>query len=149
MIATYNETMASGMTIRIYSRFHRYIKFAIVGGMGSIINWSILYVLTEYAGLWYVVSSIIGILIATLNNYIINYHWAFRNERQNNTNMLTGWAKYQLSTGVCSLLYLGVLTMLTEVFGIWYMLSAIIAVFVSSTLNFLVVKKLVWGKKNA
>jgi len=132
----------------LYGKFNRYIKFAVVGGIGSIINWAILYALTEYCGVWYVVSSIIGILIATLHNYLLNHYWAFRDERQNNSNLLVGWIKYQLSTGVCSLLYLGILTGLTEVVGLWYMISAIVAVFISSTLNFIVVRKLVWGKKN-
>lgn len=133
----------------LYNKFNRYIKFAVVGGIGSIINWAILYALTEHVGLWYIASSVIGILIATLHNYLLNHYWAFRNERENNNNLFTGWLKYQASTGGCSLLYLGVLAGLTEVLGIWYMASAVIAVLISSTLNFVVVKKWVWGKNHA
>ena len=143
------QIAATQLTLNLYGKFNRYIKFAIVGGIGSIINWIILYAITEHAGLWYIASSVIGILIATLHNYLLNHYWAFRNERQNNNNLFVGWLKYQLSTGVCSLLYLGVLAGLTEVLGIWYMASAVIAVFISSTFNFLVVKKWVWGKNHA
>jgi len=128
-------------------KYQRYVKFAIVGGVGSIINWSILYALTEYAGLWYILSSIIGLLIVGTINYFANHYWTFKNEKGQNSNLFFGWMKYQVSNGLCSLIYLGVLALLTEKFGVWYMFSAMLAVLVSSTAMFFTVRKMVWGKK--
>lgn len=132
----------------ILVKYQRYVKFAIVGGIGCLVNWTILYCLTEFAGLWYIGSAVIGIVVANTNNYFINHNWAFKKERGNNKNLTTGWAKYIMTIGICSLIYLGVLALLTEKFGLWYIASAIIAVFTSSILSFLAVKKVVWGKKS-
>jgi len=133
--------------IRLLLKYQRYIKFAIVGGIGCIVNWTILYCLTEFTGLWYIASAVVGIVIANTINYFVNHNWAFEKERSNNNNLAMGWVKYMTTIGICSLVYLGVLALLTERFGVWYIASAVMAVGVSSTLSFLSVRKIVWGKK--
>lgn len=128
-------------------RFERYIKFGIVGGFGCLINWSILYCLTEYVSVWYIASSVIGIIVAATNNYVMNHYWTFRKEQASNKNMWTGWLKYQVANGLCSLIYLGMLAILTEVCKVWYMASAVIAVMISSTFMFLSIRRIVWRKR--
>ena len=130
----------------IFSKYQRYIKFCLVGGTGCLMNWTILYCLTEFAGLWYIASAVIGTVIANTNNYFINHNWAFGNEKENNKNLATGWVKYLTTAGVCNLIYIGLLALLTEVFGVWYIASAVMAVMISSTFMFLTIRKIVWGK---
>ena len=127
-------------------KFNRYIKFAVVGGLGCLLNWTILYCLTEFAGVWYIASAIIGTVVANTNNYFINHNWAFGNEKENNKNLATGWVKYLVTAGVCNLVYIGLLALFTEAFGVWYIASAVMAVTISSTFMFLAVRKVVWGK---
>jgi len=127
-------------------KYQRYIKFAVVGATGCLVNWTILYCLTEFAGLWYIGSAVIGTVVANTNNYFINHHWAFENEKENNENLATGWIKYLVTAGVCNLVYIGLLALFTEKFGVWYMVSAVMAVAISSTFMFLTVRKVVWGK---
>jgi len=58
--------------------FRRIFKSAIVGGIGAVINLTIQYFLTEYFGLWYIYSAIIGFLFSLINNYFLNYYWTFK-----------------------------------------------------------------------
>ncbi|MCS7120620.1 MAG: GtrA family protein [Candidatus Bathyarchaeota archaeon] len=63
-----------------FIRFHfkRASKSAIVGAEGAVVQMIVTYVLTEFFGIWYLISVSIGILIAFAHNYFLNYYWAFR-----------------------------------------------------------------------
>jgi dolichol-phosphate mannosyltransferase len=64
--------------IRLYFfKYRKIVKFLIVGGIGVGINLGFLYALTEWANIWYMLSSSIGILIATFWNFVMNNLWTF------------------------------------------------------------------------
>jgi GtrA-like protein len=45
------------------------IKFMVIGAVGSVVNLGVLYLLVEYAKLWYIWAEIIAIVIAFLVNF--------------------------------------------------------------------------------
>ncbi len=57
-----------GMLLRFY---------AASGAVAMIVNWGLLVLLTEYAGLNYQVANLIGILCGTLINFLASHYWAF------------------------------------------------------------------------
>lgn len=63
-----------------FVHFHakRAFKSALVGAEGALIQLALTYVLTEFGGLWYVLSAAIGILVAFTHNYLLNYYWAYK-----------------------------------------------------------------------
>lgn len=128
-------------------KFRRYITFACVGGIGALWYFGMLYFLTDYVGMWYGLSAIVGTLVAITNNYFINHYYTFRKERQHNKSLLRGWLKYVGNSAVGDGADWLVLVFLTEVFGLWYMLSAFIASAVASVLKYTVAKKYIWGGK--
>lgn len=56
----------------------RLFKYALVGVSGTLINLSVLYLLTEFAHMWYLTSEIIATLIAFVTNYTANTLWTYR-----------------------------------------------------------------------
>ena len=122
----------------------RFLKFCVVGWSGVVVHFVVLYGLTEYIHLFYVASAATAVVVAASNNYIINHKWTFRDARHENANVFVGWLKYLASVGFTELIYLGLLVLLTEVFGLWYMLSAGAAIAVTSILRYTVVAKWVW-----
>ncbi len=62
------------------NRFQRFFSFQCVSIIGLIINIGILYFLTDFFGIYYLVSNLIGILIVFFWNYLINRHvtWKLR-----------------------------------------------------------------------
>jgi len=54
-----------------------FIKYAIVGGSTMLLTWSLLYTLTEYMHLWYIVSAIIAWIIAVIISYLVNNYWTY------------------------------------------------------------------------
>lgn len=57
---------------RIVSRISRFLKFNFFCAGGAVINLAILWTLTEFAGLHYLLSNLVGIVTATLWNYGMN-----------------------------------------------------------------------------
>lgn len=68
--------MFSNKNISLY----KFIKFAIVGGIGSVITFGFTYLFTETAHLHYMVSLVIAVFFGTVNNYILNSIWTFSKE---------------------------------------------------------------------
>lgn len=126
-------------------KYKAFIKFGLIGLFGAIIHFIVLYSLTDIAGLWYILSAVVSIVTASTVNYVLNHKYTFQ-ERQI-SNHLVGWLKYQLMSGITDGVYLGILALLTEVFGIWYLLSALIAVSLIYPVKFIVASTLIWSKR--
>lgn len=58
--------------------YYKFTKFIIVGSVGAGIQLSLTYMLTEWAGLWYMLSLCIAIVIATAWNFTGNLKWTFK-----------------------------------------------------------------------
>ncbi len=127
-------------TNNLLSRYQRPLKFCIVGGSGALIGLGILYLLTDIVGLHYLVSNVVAFACSVSNNYLWNSKWTFRDKEAS----LIGYNKY---VGV-SLLGLGVnetiLWLLTALTGMYYMISAAIAIVGAFLVNYILSKRLVW-----
>ena len=55
----------------------QFIRYCIVGGLGSIINLAVLYCLTEFVGLWYMFSAVLATGIAVIWNFYGNRTFTF------------------------------------------------------------------------
>ena len=121
------------------------VRFLLVGSTGTVINFGLLWILTEYAGLLYILSAAIAGLLATVNNYTLNHLWAFGDRKGSNHNKVLGFLKYSMAVGLGYFAYLGVVALLTEI-GVWYMLSAGIATAVTIAIRFSAANWWVWRK---
>jgi dolichol-phosphate mannosyltransferase len=126
--------------------WRRFVKFCFVGLSGVGVGVGSLWLLTEVAGLFYVVAAVIAHLLAITNNFTWNQIWTFR-DRSQGSDVLTiseQWFKYLLSSSVMLGISLGILTLLTEVFSLQYILSALSAIAVTTPFNFLLGTFWVW-----
>jgi dolichol-phosphate mannosyltransferase len=56
----------------------RIFKFHVTAAGGFVVNWSLLVALTELAGIYYLVSNLVGILAGFVWNYAVNVKWTWR-----------------------------------------------------------------------
>lgn len=71
--------------------FKRFLKFGLVGGLGTIVN-LVIFALLTLAGVSSIISAIISFIVAATFNYILNSVWVFK-DRGHNCNK-TLWAKF-------------------------------------------------------
>jgi len=133
--------------ISLYLFKFRILRFGIIGLSGVVVHLPILYVLTEFVGLLYLWSAVISIICASTSNYFLNHLWTFSGQRSAAHNHFLGWGKYQLMSGITDGLYLGTLALLVELGGIYYMLSAGMAMVIIFIAKYLVARFYIWKKE--
>jgi dolichol-phosphate mannosyltransferase len=138
---------AKHMFYLVVYKCRRYISFALVGGLGDIPHFLILWLLTDYAHVFYVWSNMAAILFAGTQNYLINHILTFRKDRANNHNLFYGWTKFLVVMAVGDFgVQTGVAYLLNQYAHIYYILAVFLATIVSGLFKFLIVKRIIWGK---
>jgi len=124
---------------RFAARFidRRFLKFATIGGSGILVNFSILYTLTEYAGIHYSISSLVAIEVAVMFNFFLNDRWTWK-DRQNGSR-LRRMLRFHLAAGVSA--FFGnwsVLVFTTETLGVHYLFGNLLGIWAGSLMNFFI-----------
>lgn len=114
----------------------RLLRFDLVGVSGVFVNEGILYLLTEHAGFFYLISSVIAIQSAILNNFILNHLWTFKERRSESVGLLNRLGRFELISIAGAAVSITVLFILTSLFGIHYLVSNLIAIVIAFMVNF-------------
>lgn len=110
------------------------LRFGVVGVLAFIVDYGILYLLTEHVHLYYLLSSIISFLISLVVNYILSIKWVFDVQKKQTVKDVVIFAI--LST-IGLLINSLVMYLSVELFSIYYMIGKIIATFIVMVWNFI------------
>ena len=117
----------------------RFIKFCIVGLSGVGVNMGLLWLLTELGGMFYLLSAAISIETSIITNFILNNYFTFADRnRQGVKPFLSRLLKFNLVSLAGLGINLGILWLLTEGLGLFYMLSNIFGIVAATLWNYLV-----------
>ena len=124
--------------------FAQIIKFGFVGGTSFLIDAGILFLLTEFVGVHYLISGAISFTASVIYNYILSIKWVF--DAKEDVNKVQELAVF---IGL-SVIGLGLnqlfMWLFVDIFHIYYMLSKIIATAIVMVYNF-VTRKILIEKK--
>jgi putative flippase GtrA len=124
----------------------RLFKFSLVGGIGAVINTIFLWLFTDVAGIYYLYSSIVAIEIAIVMQFIMNDRWTFKEQKTTQVaQFLTRLVKSNIWRSSGLAVNIGVLYLLTEYAGVYYLLSNIVGIFCAFLLNYLLESRFTWG----
>lgn len=118
------------------SRLGQAVRFCVAGAAGVIAYYGALYGLTEYLGVWYVASAVIGFILNTGLNFTLQKLWAFQNkETQMVGRQLALYVAMTVSflIGNTTLLYL-----MVQYLHMWYIGAQMILTVVISILSFII-----------
>jgi dolichol-phosphate mannosyltransferase len=126
--------------------FIRLIRFSIVGVIGAGINTGLLWLFTDLAGIYYLLSSAIAIEIAILIQFLLNDRWTFKEKKTKGVKQfIVRILKSNLWRSGGLVVNIGVLYLLTEYAGIYYLTSNIFGIFCAFLWNYLFESRLTWG----
>lgn len=115
-----------------------FLYYFMIAGFCSLIDLSVLYVLTELAGLFYLLSATLSFILAQSLNYYLNKALNFRNKSRQIAKQLTMFvAVNAVGLGIS----LGMLALLVEIFGLWYIPARIISMLIAFNLNYFIHKR--------
>ena len=102
----------------------QFFRYVIVGGFSFVVDYGLLFVLTEYAGFHYIVSATLSFIAGLVVNYLLSTRWIFRNSKLSSTTV--EFIIYG-AIGVVGLVLNNILLYLfTDVLHIHYMISKLI-----------------------
>jgi len=118
--------------------FKKIFKFGVVGGLAFIIDYTLLYVLTEFGGLHELLSASISFTISLIFNYILSVKWVFDvNKKQTHKEVVLF-----VVLSVIGLLMNEIIILGGNLINVHYMISKLFATVVVMVFNFITRKKL-------
>ena len=56
---------------------HQFARYIVVGGLASVVDFGSLYLLTQFVGLYYLISAALAFLLGLVTNYCLSRLWVF------------------------------------------------------------------------
>lgn len=123
----------------------QFLRYVMSGGLAFVVDFATLYALTEFAGLHYLLSATIGFLAGLVVNYLLCIWWIF--EHRSQADQRKEFTVFAL-IGVAGLaLNNGLLFTLTDLAGINYLLSKMVAAAFILFFNFLLRRHILFSQR--
>jgi putative flippase GtrA len=123
-------------------RASRALKFTVVGGTGVIVNTSVLYLASRWAGLSLVAASVLAVELAAMSNYLLNDTWTFAARSRS----LRRFAKF--NTASLAGLALNVMSVLVLTrLGLYFLVADLIGIAAGFTANYTLSVRWVWVRE--
>ncbi|MDD2414190.1 MAG: GtrA family protein [Eubacteriaceae bacterium] len=115
-------------------RFAEIFRFGVNGGISFVVDYAGLYLLTEFAGIDYLISSGISFTLSVIVNYIICVKWVFEGaQNQNARSKFIFVASSVIGLGLTEFL----MWALVNKMGIYYMIAKIISTIIVMIWNYI------------
>ncbi|RXE55414.1 dolichyl-phosphate beta-D-mannosyltransferase [Methanoculleus taiwanensis] len=129
----------------VWHEWKKIFSFGLVGISGILVNMGLLYLLTEYAGLYYLLSALIAIELSIMNNFFWNDVWTFKSPKNLRLERkLHRFASFQFVAIGGLLINLTVLYVLTEIAGVYYLLANLAGILIAFAWNYMVNRHYTW-----
>ena len=131
------------ITNKTDNSYFQFIKYFFASGIALFADVSILFILTEYFNVYYIVSATISFLAGIAITYVFSKLYIFTKTKiHNKINEFTVF----LVIGIIGLILNNIfLYIFTEYFGIYYMLSKIFVIIVTYLWNYFARKKFIFS----
>ena len=119
------------------------MRFIIVGAITFVVDYGLLYICTEYLGLYYMYSTAIAFIVAVIFNYWLCVIYVFTNvQRQTSKQAILFIGSSVVGLGLNQIC----MWFFVEIFGIYYMLAKIISIIIVMAWNYIMKRKAVLDK---
>jgi putative flippase GtrA len=119
---------------------NRFTKFVFWGSLSIGPYYVGLYVLTDYYGLWYLPTAVVGMIMVHVLNFFLQKMHTFRERTWHAVHrQMTIYGSWAVVNYLSALV---ILTGLTELAGLWYFWSQCVATVVVSTISYFVTERI-------
>lgn len=118
---------------------NKIIKFSVVGGIATIIDFVCLYIFKEFLNIDVIIANTLSFIISVTYNYIASITWVFDVNKNKNKNVQ--FILFIVFSIVGLIINNVILYILTDKLNIYYLISKVIATIIVMIFNFITRKK--------
>ncbi len=122
---------------------NKFIRFAISGGIATIVDLSLLYTFTEFFHIWYLFSAALSFVVGSITHYSISRLWVFSS---NNGDRIKEFISFFTIHSMNLSISLTLVFILVEYAQMWYILAKILTVLITTFVNFFLQRKFTFNK---
>jgi len=100
-----------------------------------------------HGGINYLISAILASQVSTLNNFVLTELWVFRG-RDLRGNVVLRYLAFNLVNMATLVVRIPILWLLTDTFGIYYLVSNLVAIFVTFGIRYLIADNWIWAGRD-
>jgi len=127
---------------------YEFLKFGVTGGLGTITNLFIFFLLVDLGGLPEIPVSIGCFIIAGTQNYFLNHLWSFREYTANTPVSMNKWAKFLLGSLVGLGINILVMKLVITNFVLpWKFIAQACGIVAGMVINFIISKFVIFRRK--
>lgn len=124
--------------------FIQMFRYVFVGGTAFVVDFFFLYFFSDICGIYYLISGVLSFIISVLVNYWMSTKWVFNQD--NIENKVLEFNLF-LAISTLGLVFTEILLWLfTDVFGLYYLISKVIAAILVMFWNFIARRIMFYGK---
>ena len=121
-------------------RLSQVLRFISAGGLGVLLYYSTLYVLTDVAGVWYIASATIAFIVNYASNFGLQKFWTFKNKGIKNVTRQA--SQYLTMSIVFFAINLVLLYGLVEYARLWYLTAQALLTILLTTTSYFVSRRI-------
>ena len=118
---------------------NKIIRFSVVGGIATIIDFAFLYIFKEFLNINIIIANTLSFIISVTYNYIASITWVFNVNKNKNKNVQ--FILFIVLSVVGLIINNIILYVLTDKLNIYYLISKVIATIIVMIFNFVTRKK--------
>ena len=115
------------------------VRFSIVGGVATIIDFLVLFVLKEYVGFHPILANTLSFTVSVIYNYIASINWVFNVDKEKNSKLQ--FILFVFFSVIGLLINNGIMWLSIDRFNIHYLIGKVLATIVVMVYNFVTRKK--------
>ena len=121
----------------------QFLRYCLVGGVATVVDWSVLYVLTAYCGIYHLVSSVASFVAGLVANFVLSKALVFAASDARGT-AATEFLGYAAIGAAGLAMTEAILFLLTDCLSLHFMLSKAVATVVVLGWNYVARKRLLY-----
>lgn len=119
------------------------LRFGVVGGLAFVIDYVVLYVLTDIFHIYYLISSCISFTVSVIFNYILSIKWVFDvNKKQDMHEFIVFIILSVIGLIINSI----IMYIMVDIISVHYMISKLLATLIVMVYNFITRKIFIEGR---
>lgn len=123
-------------------KYFKYVKYIVSGSTAALTNIALLYVLTEYGHIYYLLSAAVAFIFSVMVSFVLQKYWTFGDTAR------AGMERQALLYLAVSLVNLGLNTLLLYMFveflHMWYVVAAIVASAIMAVITFFIYRYVIF-----